>query len=243
MCDTHTTTQQRTPTHNNTTQHSTAQHKHTNTHDKRNTRRKLDTFSSPEDEHARSAVLLRFPCEQHHTGITNWINDLPENQTFQSIVNPSEFIAKQVPCRPDSYSKQEPSVRTLWPDIKMMVSPMKLTVLSAAPKQLSRFANPNHWKTRRSESNLRFCGECWPKSSKFSSLMEMTMVHLLSQRSTPAHKFSASRIDETALIFLCSKLPLLEAHSCLHLLYLTCVILVFLVKCCSGSSLKPARPM
>ena len=34
--------------------------------DNRKTRRRLDTFSSPEDEHARSAVLLRFPCEQYH---------------------------------------------------------------------------------------------------------------------------------------------------------------------------------
>ena len=33
----------------------------------RNTRRRLDAFSSPEDEHARSGVvLLRFPCEQYH---------------------------------------------------------------------------------------------------------------------------------------------------------------------------------
>ena len=45
-----------------------------------------------------------------------------KNQTFQSITNPSEFIAKQDLCRPDSYSKQEPSVRTLWSDIQMMVS-------------------------------------------------------------------------------------------------------------------------
>ena len=29
--------------------------------DKKNTRRRLDTFSSPEDEHAQSAALLRFP--------------------------------------------------------------------------------------------------------------------------------------------------------------------------------------
>ena len=34
--------------------------------DNRNTRRRLDTFSSPEDKQARSAVLLRFPCEQYH---------------------------------------------------------------------------------------------------------------------------------------------------------------------------------
>ena len=44
--------------------------------DSGNTRRRLDTFSSPEGEQARSAVLLRFPCEQHHTGITKWINTL-----------------------------------------------------------------------------------------------------------------------------------------------------------------------
>ena len=74
---------------------------------------------------------------------------------------------------------------------------------------------------------------------KLSSLMEMTKVPLLSQRSTPAHKSSASRIEETALENLCSNLPLLEAHSCLHLLHLTCVFLVFLMVCCNGS----ARPM
>ena len=93
--------------------------------DSRNTRRRIDTFSSSEDEHARSAVLLRFPCEQYHTGITNWINNLWENPTCQPIIEPSAFIAKQVPCRSYSCSKQEPSVRTLWPDIKMIVSPLK----------------------------------------------------------------------------------------------------------------------
>ena len=42
--------------------------------DRENSR--LDTFSNPEDEQARSAVLLRFPCEQYHIGITNWIDNL-----------------------------------------------------------------------------------------------------------------------------------------------------------------------
>ena len=166
-----------------------------------------------------------------------------KNQTFQSIRNPSDFISKQVLCRPDSYSKQEPNVRTLWPDKKMMVSPMKLTVPSAAPKQLSRSANPNHLKTWRFQSSLRHCGVCWPNNSKFSSLMEMTKVHLSSQRSTPAPKFSALSIEETMLENLCSNSPLLEVDSCLLLLHLTCVFLVFLVKCCNRSSLKPARPM
>ena len=46
--------------------------------DNRNTRRRLDTLSSPEDEHARSAIVLRFPCEQCHTGMKNWMNYLEE---------------------------------------------------------------------------------------------------------------------------------------------------------------------
>ena len=38
--------------------------------DNRNTRRRLDTPTSPDDEQARSAVLLRFPCEQYLGGVT-----------------------------------------------------------------------------------------------------------------------------------------------------------------------------
>ena len=75
----------------------------------------------------------------------------------------------------------------------------KLTVPSAAPKHLSRSANPNHLKTGRMESNLRLCGECWQINSKFSSLMVMTKVPLLSLHSMPVHKFSASRIEEMVL--------------------------------------------
>ena len=48
-------------------------------------------------------------------------------------------------------------------------------------------------------------------------------------------------LTETALENLCSNLPNLEVPSCLHLLHLTCLFLVFLLKCCNGSSLKPAR--
>ena len=89
--------------------------------DNKNTRRRLDTSSSLEDEHARSAVLLRFPFEQYHTGIT-----FGENQTFQSTMNPSESIAKQVLCRSGLYLKQEPNVKTLLLGVKMMVSPNEI---------------------------------------------------------------------------------------------------------------------
>ena len=135
-----------------------------------------------------------------------------KNPTCQPTTNLSEFIAKQVLCRPDSYLKQEPNVRTLWPDLKTMVSQTKLKAPSAATKQLSRCVNPNQLKTRRSESKLRFRGRCWPNSSKFSSVMEMTKVHLSSQRSTPAHKSSALKIEEAGSENLCSNLPPLEGH-------------------------------
>ena len=54
----------------------------------RNTRRRLDPSSSPADEHARSAVLLRFPCEQYHTGITRWINTLLEQSNMPADNRP-----------------------------------------------------------------------------------------------------------------------------------------------------------
>ena len=46
--------------------------------DNRSTRRRLDTSTSPDDEQARSAVLLRFPCAQYLTGVTQWINNVLE---------------------------------------------------------------------------------------------------------------------------------------------------------------------
>ena len=88
-----------------------------------------------------------------------------KNPTCQHTTKLSEFIARQVPCRPDLYLKQEPNVRTLWPDIKTMASLMKLTVPSAASKQLSRCVNPNRLKTVRLENNLRLCGENWQINS------------------------------------------------------------------------------
>ena len=60
----------------------------------RNTRRRLDTFSSPEDEHARSAVLLRFPCEQYHTGVANWISNVWENSNVPACDKPVRIHCK-----------------------------------------------------------------------------------------------------------------------------------------------------
>ena len=122
------------------------------------------------------------------------------------------------------------------------VSLTKLIVHFAKAEPTSQSANPNHLKTERLENKLRLCGECWPNSSKISSLMEMTKVPVLSLRSTPADKSSVSRFDDTALETCVQSCPFWTL-TCLHQLQQTCVFLVFLVKCCSGSSLKPTQPV
>ena len=68
--------------------------------DNRNTRRRLDTLSNPEDEQSRSAVLLRFPCNTTK-GLSGSII-FGTNPICQHITNLSEFIAKQVLCRSGS---------------------------------------------------------------------------------------------------------------------------------------------
>ena len=188
----------------------------------------------------RDADLI-FP--QDTKGLRSGSIILGKNPTCQPTRNLVRFIVKQVPCRSGLYLKHEANVKTLLLDIKMVVFPMRLTVLFVASKQLLLSANPDQLRTERSASNLHPCGECWQINSKFSSLMEMTKVHLSSQRSTHAHKSSALKIEETELENQCSNLPPMEVAKHLPLLHLFCVFLVFLLKCCSGFSLKPARPM
>ena len=62
--------------------------------DHRNTRRRLDTSSSTEDEQSRSAVLLRFPCEQYLKGITKWIDTLWDESNMQACNKPISIHCK-----------------------------------------------------------------------------------------------------------------------------------------------------
>ena len=55
----------------------------------RNTRRKLDTDTGPDDENARSAVLLRFSCEQCHAGMSAWLH---------KVLDPSDY-PQRVHCK------------------------------------------------------------------------------------------------------------------------------------------------
>ena len=96
--------------------------------DNRNTRRRLDISSNPADELARSAVLLRFPCEQYHKGLRSGSPIFEKNPTCQPTINLLRFIVRQVPCRPGLYLKHEENVKTLLLVLKMMVLLMRLTV-------------------------------------------------------------------------------------------------------------------
>ena len=119
--------------------------------DNRNTRRRLDTFSSPEDEHARSAVLLQFRANNTTLEFPCGSIAFGKSLTFQPTTNPSGFIAKQVAYPPDSFSRRELIVRTLWPDTRMMVSPTKLIVHFVKAEPISQSANPSHMKTGKFE--------------------------------------------------------------------------------------------
>ena len=211
--------------------------------DNRNTRRRLDPPSNTEDEQSRSAVLLRFPCEQYHKGITKWIDNLWEESSMPAYDKPV-----RIHCKAGSVSfRLVFATRGKCQDTicrkKMLVCPMLLTVPSAAPMLQSQCVNPNQLKTESLENNLRLCGENWLTNSNFSSLMEMTKVHSSSERSMLVHNFSAFKIEETELENQCSNLPLLEVDTHLPLLHLSCLFLVVLLKCCNVFSLKPTRPM
>ena len=110
-----------------------------------------------------------------------------KNPICQHSTNLSEFIVRQVPCRPDCI-RNKSQVSGLCGPIKDHGIPMQLTVHSAAPIQISRSANPNQLKTERLENNLSLCGENWLNILKFPSLMEMMKVHSSSLHSMPVHQ-------------------------------------------------------
>ena len=83
-----------------------------------------------------------------------------KNLSFQHITGQSESTVKQVPCRPDSFLKQEPSVKNSWLGIKMVASHMRSTPFCVLPKQLSWFAIPSQSKTEKPESNYAPLESC-----------------------------------------------------------------------------------
>ena len=71
----------------------------------------------------------------------------------------------------------------------------------------------------------------------------MTKVHSSSQHSTLARISPASKIEEMELENQCSNLLRLVADKSLLLFHLSCLSLVFLLKCCNVFSIKPIRSM
>ena len=88
--------------------------------DNRNAGRRLDTFSNPENERARSVVLLLFHVNNTTLEFLHAIDPFRKSPTYQTTI-PSGFIAKQV-VYPPLHWGQERNVSTLWLDTRMMVS-------------------------------------------------------------------------------------------------------------------------
>ena len=92
--------------------------------------------------------------------------------TIPCTTCPSGFIAKQVPDPLGLYSKRELTVKTLWHDLRMMVSHTLLIVPFVAKVPLSWSVNPSHQKTEKSEGvsnrfGLARCGVLgWQGSSR-----------------------------------------------------------------------------
>ena len=160
-----------------------------------------------------------------------------------------ECIAKQVLCRPDSYSKQEPSVRSLWPDTRMMVFPYAVD---------SPFCNGRTNITVHQSNSLedreigRRVAPLWRALS--TGLQEIFLERDAKYFSlflhwTHVHKSPACWIVGTGWRNQFSRLHHPDTNSRLILLLLTCTFLVLLMMFCDKSFVKPAswlrtvRPM
>ena len=128
--------------------------------DNRNTRRRLDTFSSPEDEQPRRAGLLRFPCEQYHKGISKWIKDLGEKANMSADSRHVVIIVKQVPCRSGLFFEARAKCQELIARKKRDDGiPYAMNSPSCSANDFLLSVNPNQLKTGRLESNLHLCEE------------------------------------------------------------------------------------
>ena len=167
--------------------------------DNKNTRRRLDTFSSREEEHARRAVLLRYPCEQYRGGVSAWINRFWATTNAPALSKPTRIQCKTGSMCARLACETRAKCQDFVARYKDDGIPYEVDSPFCNAKKISRSASPSHLKTAKLENNLRLCGKFCPQSYENSSQKEMIQGPLLSLRSTPVHKFLASRIEETAL--------------------------------------------
>ena len=174
--------------------------------DNRNTRRGLDTFSSLEDEHARSAVLLRFPCAQYQTGITNWINCVWEKSNMPAYHKPVRIHCKagSLPARLvfETRAKcQDLVVRYKDDGIPYEIDSPFCSVKTTIAVRQSRSIEDREvgkqfaplWRVLAEQLKVLF-----PESGGAGALIVL--------RSTSVYRFSASRIVETVSENQCSNL-------------------------------------
>ena len=106
----------------------------------------------PDDENARSAVLLRFPCEQCLPGMHAWLKELQP-------ISREESTAKEELNQLESCLRQQPSVKTLRQDSRMMAFQIRSTVLSVTPQVQFLSVNPDHQNCERSVDVLHRSGK------------------------------------------------------------------------------------
>ena len=169
---------------------------------------------APEDEQSRSAVLLRFRCEQYHKGL----------QSGSIIFGKNAMSAHnkllRIHCKAGSVSvrlfflKHKPNVKTIarYTDGISYAINSPFCCTNTARRSTS---------LEDQEIGKQFAFLWRVLADQLSSLMEMTKVHSSSQRSS-----SALKIEGTAFEHLCSNLPD-GTWTVFYLLHLTSMFLVF----------------
>ena len=166
--------------------------------DNRIARHALDTFSSLEDEHARSAVLLRFPCEQYHAEVSVWLDRVWSTANIPAFNRPIRIHCKTGPLSAglvfETRAKCQDSVARYKEDgvSHAVDSPFCQSRTNITVRQSKSLED------REIGKQFATLWKFWLQNSKFSSLKEMAQVPSLSLHSTSVHEFSSSRIDETA---------------------------------------------
>ena len=95
--------------------------------------------------------------------------------TLETGQRPTVPPFNRPPNPPGLYLKQEPSVKTLWHDTRMMVFHLKLIVPFATLAPHSWCVNPSRQRPEKLGDTLHHFGQFWFRSCKKYSLTEMLM--------------------------------------------------------------------
>ena len=176
-------------------------------------------------EHARSTVLLQLPCEQHHTGITNWINNLwaIKNCAKSSLSATPLCTTPHWNCEMDQYSWERSNIPA---DNKPVTIHCKAGSVSARLVFETR-TKCQDFVTRHEDDDIHFeidspfCSVKTTISVRRTKSLEpggTAVCAIVEKVGRP--QISASRIDRNGVGNLCSNLLLLEARNCSHLFHL-----------------------